>query len=52
MLPIRVREGLVVNKQELTIALNSFVNELRASSVHGKHVEVDPTDLGIEVGSY
>jgi hypothetical protein len=35
-----------------TFTLNGFVNQLGAGAVHGKHVEVDASDLRIEVGSY
>jgi hypothetical protein len=32
--------------------LHSLVNKLTAGAVHGQHVEVDATNLGIEVGAY
>lgn len=35
----------------VALTLHSLIDELRASSVHGQHVKVDPPDLRIEVGS-
>jgi hypothetical protein len=37
---------------ELTFSLNSFINQLGACPVHCKHVEIDATNLRVEVGSY